>query len=156
MVKLGWRFIKNLDDKWVKLLRVKYLRKSSFWETKQSKSTSSSWKTILSSRVLLKEGVCWSVASRHYINIWEDPWVPGVPYYRISENTTWSPKRKVAELIDQPTRSWRLDILTELFPTHVVEVIRKIYPNIVDRNDNDTPIWTFTTSGNFSPKSAYT
>lgn len=102
VVKLGWTFIKNPDDRLVKLLEAKYLTMLSFCETKQPKSTTSSWKTIMSRRDLLKEGICWAIASGHNIYIWDDPWVPSLPYFRITENTIESPK-KVTDLIDQST-----------------------------------------------------
>lgn len=36
----------------------------------------------------------WSIASGHNINIWEDPWIPGIPTYKVFKNIIRSPKKK--------------------------------------------------------------
>jgi len=107
---------------------------------------------IPNNRELLKEDICWTIVSRHNTNIWNDLWIPNILFLRIIENIKGSFKKKVTELIDQ---CWRLDFLIELFPTHVVEVIKKIHLSIVDRNGNDTPICTLTPSSNLSTKSIH-
>lgn len=88
VIKMGWRFLKNLDDILVKLLKAKYLRKSKFWDIKQPNLISFTWKAIIESRDLSKKGMLWTVASGHNINILEDPRIPSILAYRANENNT--------------------------------------------------------------------
>lgn len=52
-----------------------YFPNCDFLDASLGYSSSFSWKSIWSSKALVKEGVVWRVGNGTNINLWEDPWI---------------------------------------------------------------------------------
>lgn len=83
LAKQAWRIIKYPNSLLAKTLRNKYHPHSSFMEVKVSPLSSFTWRFILSTRDLIKRGLKKVVGSVHEVNIWDDPWIPRLPNFRI-------------------------------------------------------------------------
>ena len=82
LTKQAWRLVKYPDSLMAKTLKNKYFPNTSFMDVKQSPVASFTWKSILSARGLLKKGLRKVVGHGNSVEIWGDPWVPGLPNFR--------------------------------------------------------------------------
>ena len=102
---------------------------------------------------LLKKGAIWRVGRGSNIKIWRHAWIP--------RGLSLMPARKrrpcrlkwVSNLIDEETKSWKVDVLERYFYQHDVEVIKTV--KIPWRPSEDFVAWHFEKSGCFTVRSAY-
>ena len=91
----------------------------------------------------------------HEINIWTDPWVPNIPNFKPElEYEVETVPTTVAELINQESHTWNLDLLHTLFNEQTIEAIKRI--KLSNFQAEDHMAWIPLSSGVFSTKSAYT
>lgn len=156
--KLAWKMATRDNVLWEYILRAKYLKGSSFFAYKRKPGDSFVWKGILSACDLVHKGSCFKLNKGWSVDLWNDPWVPSL------EDNTLKPKpeasferiQKVALLINHSNSeaSWNLDMLIYLFDEETVNEIRKLKPT--HGANEDKLLWTATSSGTFSTRSAYT
>jgi len=102
---------------------------------------------------LLKKGAIWRVGRGSNIKIWRHAWIP--------RGLSLMPARKrrpcrlkwVSSLIDEESKSWKVDVLERYFYQHDVEVIKTV--KIPWRPSEDFVAWHFEKSGCFTVRSAY-
>nr|POE48252.1 putative ribonuclease h protein [Quercus suber] len=85
-------------------------------------------------------------------HVWNDAWLPSKDHPRIeSQVVTGFEEMKVSALIDPQTKKWDSNRLNGLFTPQEVELIQSIplCPNAVE----DTVVWPFTPSGNYTVRS---
>lgn len=75
LAKLGWMLASNVDSLWTLILKAKYLRGKSLFETQKANGSSMVWQGILSARPFLRIWVCYKIGNGLKINPWLDPWV---------------------------------------------------------------------------------
>jgi hypothetical protein len=118
------------------------------------KRPSYAWRSILSSRDLLSEGLIWKIGDGKTANIWKDRWVPIPITYSIqSQRRILSDDAKVVEIIDPDTRWWNKPLITAIFNHEEVEIICNI--PLSRYGQPDVLRWQGTTSGEFTVRSAY-
>ncbi|OVA14287.1 hypothetical protein BVC80_9027g50 [Macleaya cordata] len=136
-------------------LTAKYLKLESYWTEKKYHNVSPIWRSICVVRSSMKEVVCWAVGTGHEIKIWSDPWVPYLPDFRV-EGLPGAQRKiyRVADLICQHSRMWKVDLVHECFTPHEARAILSIRlpMDVVD----DRLLWLKTPIGQFSSKSEYT
>ncbi|OVA00921.1 Reverse transcriptase zinc-binding domain [Macleaya cordata] len=154
LLKLAWRFLTQRDSFWAELLTAKYLRSDSFWTRKVVYGSSPIWAGIMSVRDSISKFVCWSIGDGHTVRVWTDPWVPGVPTFRV-DGYPYARERifRVVDLFISQTRCWNAELIHSCFPPHEAKAILSI--RLARDACADKLIWTPTTSGVFSTKSAY-
>ncbi|XP_026454732.1 uncharacterized protein LOC113355956 [Papaver somniferum] len=103
----------------------------------------------------MKEGCCWTVRNGRKIDVWKDPWVPGLPTKRPEGRPQEAYNvKKVQDLIIQEEHRWDENKLQQLFTQTEVAKIMEIYiPEGTDTNTNDKLLWTPHPKGDFSAKS---
>jgi hypothetical protein len=117
---------------------------------------SAAWRGIIARRVILEKGQRWSVGNGSQIHIWEVCWIPTPTTFKIT-----SPKPAsldgttnfVSDLIDPLSKSWRPELIDNLFFPHEAQVIQSI--PISSRLPHDKLIWSATPSGIYLVKSGY-
>ena len=57
LAKQGWRILKNLDSLVYKVFKAKYFVETTFLEAQMGRKTSHIWRSILSTREVIKMGV---------------------------------------------------------------------------------------------------
>ncbi|KAL6225497.1 hypothetical protein ACLB2K_004347 [Fragaria x ananassa] len=112
-----------------------------------------SWRSILSAREVLTQGLRWRVGTGDQIDIWNHKWIPdSFPRCPSSPPPRDAPKL-VAELIDPITRTWNIQKLERCFSSADVDLILSI--PLSRRPIADKLIWHFHKKGIFTTKSVY-
>ena len=126
----------------------------SILEAKDSTLGSYAWKSIISARDVIREGMVWRIGNGQSIKIREDKWLP-VQSNRsvISSLPSIAPETKVSSLINPELRGWNSSLVNQLFLPHEATVICGMPLSI--RLPPDKIIWGLTPSGMFTTKSAY-
>lgn len=103
---------------------------------------------------MLEASTLWRVGNDHKVYIWRDKWIPKVTPPKIqSPIKILESNAKVQELIDSDTRTWRADMLKDIFSREEVDLIAQIPISL--GNSSDTLIWRDTSNGQFAVKSGY-
>lgn len=72
LAKQGWWLITNLDSLLAQVLKSKYYPKTNFFCSNLKNNASFTWKSILSSQKILRDGVCWRVGIGSSLSILND------------------------------------------------------------------------------------
>ncbi|KAK8507581.1 hypothetical protein V6N11_074043 [Hibiscus sabdariffa] len=90
---------------------------------------------------------------RECINIWDDPWIPGPGDGRVRCNAIDIRYTAVADLTEEVDKSWKYDVLKDLFDAEQVSRISSI--PLSRARLLDEIVWRYDDTGNFSAKSGY-
>jgi hypothetical protein len=100
------------------------------------------WRSVWSSRVLLKEGYRWKIGDGSKIPLWNTPWLRNETNLRIiTQNTISDDTRKVSFLIDASLGCWDRQRVSEKFCDRDVKEILKI--PLLNLGKKDEIIWRF-------------
>uniref|UniRef100_A0A2N9EDK3 Reverse transcriptase zinc-binding domain-containing protein n=1 Tax=Fagus sylvatica TaxID=28930 RepID=A0A2N9EDK3_FAGSY len=153
IAKLTWMVASKRLSPCIVALRNKYKVTADWLREEPLKYASKTWKAIERMKILINNGACFLVGDGESIDVWKEPWVPWL------HNFTPKPKYpsmilsplKVADLIDNNSRSWNLRRIQELFDAESAEAISKI--KIPATPIDDKLIWILDPKGKFSVKS---
>lgn len=151
--KLGWFFATDSGRMWTQALRSKYYAGSSFMSCNREKNISWTWNSILLSRKLIENGLCYRVGKRDRTSIWEDPWVPYDPSFKPSPSTEGVIDCGIVESLWLPNGEWNVRKLQLIFDSNTATNISRI--PTTNRNLDDKLVWVGTRTGLFSVKSAF-
>ena len=129
VAKLAWKMLTDRDSLWVRVLFGKYVKGRNFWAVGASGQASWIWKSIVNTRHILWEGLCYCVGSGRHIQIWEDPWVPLLPRFRpkAKEGVVISPDLVTArDLMLNDGVSWNVGLVSNLFSQDSAAAILKV------------------------------
>ena len=116
--------------------------------------TSWTWQGMWDCRKILEKGLGIKVTKHSIAQIWDDPWVPGIPNFRPTRLVGISQAAQlVRDFIDQETGTWNYSLVRNSFPQEVAKAILKI--TIPQAEEQDTLVWFPSKTGEFSVKSAY-
>lgn len=105
----------------------------------------------MEAREILQRGIRWQVGDGHFINIWNDPWIPRPytfrPFIRQANAPTMVKDIILSDL------SWNRDFIIDCFEVDDAALILSI--PLSTRRVPDRLIWHYDTKGRFSTKSAY-
>ncbi|XP_048499711.1 uncharacterized protein LOC104890046 isoform X5 [Beta vulgaris subsp. vulgaris] len=148
----AWRLIHHPNSLLGRVMKAKYYKNCEFIDSYLGHSCSFSWKSIWSSKALIKEGCLWRIGDGKDVDIWGMPWVMDDEGRHItSEPNDLYPK--VSSLIDESCMEWKLDIIEEVFNERDIKCIMTIpltYPA-----PKDVITWGFSKNGHYSVKTAY-
>ncbi|KAF5480768.1 hypothetical protein F2P56_001484 [Juglans regia] len=82
LAKQGWRILLYPNSLSSRVLKLKYFSKSDFLEAKMGSNPSYIWRSILSARELLQQGLQWRIGNWKSVRIWSDPWLPQPTSYK--------------------------------------------------------------------------
>lgn len=147
--KQGWCLLNHLNSLVAKVLNGTYHTHAKFFEAKVPNNSSFVWHSIAEARELLMQGIRWRVGNGNNIMVSKDAYLGALFNFKIiTKNSILAHSMRVADLIDQETRVWKLSVLDSLFlPTNKEEILKiPIYltPKL------DVRIWHYTLSGEFS------
>ena len=159
ITKLGWKLLNNADTMWVGQLRGKYLHSCSFLSPQTLSTSSWLWKGILQSIPIISKGACFKIHDSSSLPIWSSPWIPTLPHFTpLPFPSLPQPQTNliVSDLFSFDPNSqkpyWNTPLLEHLFDANSVRAIQKI--NISSSTTNSY-LWTPSTNGLFSTKTAY-
>ncbi|XP_042954620.1 uncharacterized protein LOC122291035 [Carya illinoinensis] len=154
LAKQGWRIIQNPTSLAAQVLKAKYFSGSSFLSAKGKASDSFVWRSFLSARHVLMEGMLWSVGDGTQIKIWKDKWLPSPSTFKVqSPVRILNAEATVAELINPDTRQWNLNLIHAIFSEPEAKVISKM--TISQCGSQDVQTWRCSENGKFTVRSAY-
>ncbi|XVF78426.1 hypothetical protein PTKIN_Ptkin14bG0131700 [Pterospermum kingtungense] len=102
----------------------------------------------------MKEGMIWKIGDGSQIKVWEEAWVPGLPFYKpMGPLTKEMYDLMVMDLTDLSTRCWRFDVIDMLFTQEEAKKIKAI--PISKAGSMDQLVWRQTKHRGYSVKSGY-
>lgn len=111
LAKQCWRIIKNPNALWVKILKARYFPNCSFLEASKGSRASWGWSSLLAGRNTIDTNARWQINNGRKVDVWKDRWIPNSKRGMIEPvitNNRFTPLQ-VCELIDEDSRSWRID-----------------------------------------------
>lgn len=155
LAKQAWRIITSPNSLVSRLFKAKYFPRKSLFEVSANDkaSPSYSWRSIMSSMFLLKEGMVRRIGSGKGIEIWKDPWLPSAPYKITSARPEDCNVWFVSDLIEPTHKLWNHELLLNLFSPEEVNQILQIPLALLERPDGWK--WSHTNHGNYTTKSGY-
>ncbi|XVF18597.1 hypothetical protein REPUB_Repub11eG0036600 [Reevesia pubescens] len=112
------------------------------------------WQSLLKGRDIISIGAHWRVGDGYQLDIWRDKWLCNPPSYKVTYNEPVTPTpMRVASLIDEDTRCWKVNEVMELFEQNEAEMI--LTTPLSRTSCPDTLIWSSSETGMFTVRSAY-
>ena len=135
-------------------MKAKYFRHVDFLQAPTYKSTSYGWRSILQARSLLQEGIKWIVGDGSKIRVWEDNWIHTQPAKAASgPGKEAFPYLKARDLMIEGTKSWNEHLINSAISPEDAQYILNI--RLSSAMNQDTPIWNFTKTGEYTVRSGY-
>ncbi|KAL0420861.1 UNVERIFIED_CONTAM: hypothetical protein Slati_3109000 [Sesamum latifolium] len=109
----------------------------------------------MAAKDLLRVGYRWRIGSGCSVLIWQDPWLPRTPSFRvITSKLSVSSIVHVSDLINDDTRDWNFDVINATFWPEDREAISQIPLSCVGGGAY-LLVWHYSNNGLFSVRSAY-
>ncbi|BFG41860.1 hypothetical protein CerSpe_281350 [Prunus speciosa] len=153
--KIGWRVQNKDNGLWAKIFEAKYLKGASILDSPNStkKTSSHTWKGIVHGVELLLKGMRWRIGSGDQAKFWKDSWCSDIPLLH---------QDGVLKVCDANCvvssfflhNWWDISKLREALSEDLVQQIVSI-PVGFQGSFFDTQIWSASSNGVFSVKTAY-
>ncbi|XP_061361919.1 uncharacterized protein LOC133305695, partial [Gastrolobium bilobum] len=155
-MKLGFEVLTNKEDLWIKVLRSKYKVEEVFSLVLQKNNViSNTWKCIQKAWDLMLEGTRTIIGDGTNTYFWTDRWVPNVGKLLDHVVTIIPEEAKCWRVWDCVREgSWDWIKLSPLLPNEILDAIGSLNPPS-EFEGQDRVIWTSSSSGLFTIKSAY-
>jgi hypothetical protein len=112
------------------------------------------WPSFHVFHVVVKKDLRWKLGNGEKVYVWSQPWLKNEEHALImTEVVAGKEDMKVAELINQDTRTWKHDLINQMFNTRDAQEIMKLSLNCV--NNDDQPIWRCSKSNSYTVRSTY-
>jgi hypothetical protein len=135
-------------------MKAKYYPECSVLEATLGNRPSFVWRSIQSSRDLIKDGLIWRVANGEKVRIWKDKWLLTPTSYMVySPPSILDPNATVSQLVDGDTKWWNNALLERVFSREEIAFIQSVPLSAMDQED--ILIWRGTAKGIFTIRSAY-
>ncbi|KAJ0081310.1 hypothetical protein Patl1_12097 [Pistacia atlantica] len=136
LTKQGWRLLHYPNSFAARVLSAKYYPEVYFLEAKVKRTSSFIWRSVMAARPILESGLMWHISDGSKARIWQDKWLPSPSSFKIqSQCLGMDLEAKVATLIDPQSKSWKLDMLKDLFSESEVSTICQIPISVFNRPD---------------------
>ncbi|KAL5555562.1 hypothetical protein UlMin_037798 [Ulmus minor] len=153
LAKWSWDLISGKSSLCLSMLNGKYLQDTTFISVTAVPSDSLFWKAILAVKSLVLRGACIQVGTGSMVDFWLHPWVPKHPLFRPQPICERGPGTLVVSDLLNPDGNWNLQKLYTVFSPADCVLIQSMHrPRL---SGVDRWIWTHSSSGKFSTKSAY-
>ncbi|OVA01717.1 Reverse transcriptase zinc-binding domain [Macleaya cordata] len=153
LARNAWRLLENPESLWGKTLKAKYFKNSDFLHANCPNSASWAWKCLHFVKEKIKPFISWIVGDGKFIDPWCDRWIPDCNNEHPQPQTPHDTNIKVADFIDQTSRSWDRGNLQIHFDQSSIEKIVRIPLSSVSSSDRRA--WDLTRDGRFISKSIY-
>ncbi|XP_077231908.1 uncharacterized protein LOC143865152 [Tasmannia lanceolata] len=151
-LKLLWHIVHNRRYLWVRWFKVKYLKKSSFWNRPMPSNPPCGVRSIHHCRDLAKPYLCYCVGKGRDIDFWTDPWHPDGPVQTLtSEGKLFCITKKISIENMKQDGSW--DHMTQ--QPHLPQLKKIMRTGLYSKINADRIIWKENPNGNFSLRSAW-
>ncbi|KAL0325489.1 UNVERIFIED_CONTAM: putative mitochondrial protein [Sesamum radiatum] len=154
LAKQLWRLLSRPDSLVSKVLKAKYFPRAHLFEARLGARPSYTLRSIWAAMDLFKAGCRWRIGTGHAVRIWQDPWIPRTPSFRIiTPKPSSCPWTYVSDLVLASTREWNEDTISAFVWPEDRDYILQIPLSF--SNVPDLLIWHYSPNGIFSIRSAY-
>jgi hypothetical protein len=124
--KQAWNLVTKPNTLITKMFRARYFPNFDFIEASIGHNLSYVWRSIWSSKSVIKGGSRWSIGTRENINIWDQNWLmEGLSIPRPTYLQPFGDISKVQDLIMNNSKSWDFDKIRGIFDSNIVRSIAK-------------------------------
>lgn len=151
----GGTLIDNPSSFAATILKKKYFPRTSLWDATVPANASFTWRSVLSARELLQQGLKWVVGDGRTVLFWKDKWLNEVPGGRIFSvpPTDDHANSTVADWRLPDGSGWREEELANLLSQEELRAVKQTH--IAESGLEDFLSWTHTKNGEFTVRSAY-
>jgi hypothetical protein len=154
LAKQGWRLLHNPHSLAGQILKAKYFPRVDFLGASLGRRPSFAWRSIMSSKDLIQEGMKWRIGNGNLVKIWGDKWLPTPTTYKVQSPITILPEEAVVRtLIDDESRGWKKALVNSVFSKEEADIIFSI--PLSKYGNPDMLIWRGSSNGEFTVRSAY-
>jgi hypothetical protein len=154
LAKQGWRIVQDPNSLVSQVLKAKYFPQGSFLLSEVGTRPSFVWRSLLSAKELLMEGLVWRIGDGKSIKIWQDKWLPTPISFSVQSPPRFVPDdSSVLVLIDSKLCGWKEDLITPIFNSKEARVVVSI--PLCPTLPPDRLVWRGTKNGVFLVQSAY-
>lgn len=148
--KLGWKLECKDESLWARVISSKYLKGESFLNSCLKSVASPTWRSIYSTKDLVKQGCVKLVSNVRNTSFWFDKWIGpktveqwgiDVPFHMRNDT--------VSDYANQ--NGWDPNVLT-LLPVDLQQQLSLVH---LTEHEEDRIYWMVSSDGDFSVKSAY-
>ncbi|XP_077232359.1 uncharacterized protein LOC143869136 [Tasmannia lanceolata] len=151
-LKLLWHIVQNRESLWVRWFKIKYLKKSSFWNRPMPSNPAWGVRSIFNCRTLAKPFMCYCVGKGRNIDFWTDPWHPDGPVHtQTTEGELFCLTKQTSIECMQQDGSWA----HILHQAHLPQLHRIMKTGLFSHHEVDRIIWKGNPNGKFSLRSAW-
>ncbi|XVF22870.1 hypothetical protein REPUB_Repub12eG0208500 [Reevesia pubescens] len=151
LAKLGWKLMTGNYDLWAQVLHSKYLKDTDFIKAAKKPGSSYTWRSILSSQVIVAKGCSRLVLNGKQTNFWYDEWLTDKPLAACCERQIPLGMTRLMVSDCWDGTAWNRETMS-LLPNGLQETLSLVQPL---QEGDDKTIWTGSSNGVFSVKSAY-
>lgn len=146
LAKQLWRLLQHPTSLLARVLKSRYYRHTNLMEVKTSNSPSFGWKNIMAAQDLLHAGLRKRIGSGYNTRVWSESWISVIPPRPPKDNGRHRDHDMfVNSLIDQTSKTWRVERLQYLFDPGDIPLIRSLRPS--HNFSDDGFCWIYTRSG---------
>ncbi|KAL0364035.1 UNVERIFIED_CONTAM: putative ribonuclease H protein [Sesamum angustifolium] len=110
-----------------RILKARYFSRGEFFDAKVGCNASYTWRNILDAQPILEDGIRWHIGDGRSVQVWDDKWITRpTTFQSITPKNGLCPGLRVADLIDEATRSWKTEQIDNLFWNDDAVVIKAI------------------------------
>lgn len=146
------RLMSNENSILSRVLKAKYFPHSSILEAALGPCSSYSWRSIWSSKALVRDGMVWRVGNGAKINVWDDPWLINDTNRVATSVRNVDEDVLVADLINTEEHCWDMEKVDRIFNTRDKNLVLAI--PISERLPADSIAWAWSKDGNYEVSSA--
>lgn len=155
LAKLKWRFNKERDKLWVKVLRSKYAGQcNDNGDILKTHGAFNLCQGLKAASSVVEKGIRKHARNGENVRFWKDRWIESFPLCDVV-NAELLPDQMDSTVAEywQP-QGWKWEIISDLLPEEVMEKL-KAYSLSNNKDDMDEIYWMLEESGIFSVSSAY-
>jgi hypothetical protein len=152
--KQAWNLVTKPDCLITKLLKARYFPKCDFFEANIGHNPSYVWRSIWSSKSVVKGGCKWSIGTGEKIDIWGQNWlkeglsISTPPIMQMSGDVS-----KVKDIMMTNSKSWDIDKISSMFDNSIVRHI--VNTPLLASVRTDKLVWKLEQDGVYTVRSAY-
>ncbi|XP_058783721.1 uncharacterized mitochondrial protein AtMg00310-like [Vicia villosa] len=152
--KQAWRLMINPDNLVSRLYKARYFPNCDFLESAIGHNPSYVWRSIWSSKFVVRGGYRWSIGSGENISVWDHKWL----YDSSSLVNPWPDnsfvaKLRVSDLMIPNSKHWNPTLISSLLGG---DIAQKVFSTpLFDSVQVDKLYWQLERNGRFSVRSAY-
>lgn len=137
-----------------KIMKYKYFSNGDIFDATSKAVDSWIWKSWNESNALLKKEYSWQVGNEGRIKVWEDIWLKGKFWRKVSSTKPEACNVKnVKELMNQERRGWNVTMLKQLFREEDVRDRQRTPISLMESSDRLA--WNNSRNGQYIASSRY-